>query len=450
MNSVAARASFSFSRDDLSQLARDVLQHAATIGASSCEVDVVEDFGQSVSVRQGDVETIEYSKDKSVGVTVYLGQQRGHASTTDFSPRALRETVEKALTIARFTAADDCAGLADPALLCTQFPDLDLFHPWALSVEEAIEMAKVCEAAALAVDARVKNSEGANVATQQSHFIYANSNGFLHGFPTSNHSVSCSVIASEQDKMQRDYWYSAARSAADLDAAEAVGHRAGERSVRRLGGRQVDTVDVPVIFEAPIASSLLGHFVGAVSGGSLYRKSSFLLDSLGKTIFASRVNIHDTPELRRGFGSSPFDNEGVRTQRRTVVNQGVLNGYFLGSYSARKLGMQTTGNAGGSHNLLIDSTGDSLEGLLKTMGRGLLVTELLGMGVNQVTGDYSRGAAGFWVEGGQIAYPVEEIAIAGTLQEMFKGIVGVGTDTIVRGARQCGSIMIDHMTVGGA
>lgn len=450
MNTVANRSTFTYSQDTLSELARDVLAHARRQGATASEVDVMEGFGQTVSVRQGDVENIEYNKDKSVSVSVYLGQRRGHASTSDFSAQAVRETVEKALSIARFTAADECAGLAERENLATEFPDLDLFHPWQVSVEEAIELAKACEASALRVDPRVKNSEGASVSTQQSHFIYANSNDFLHGFPTSQHSVSCSVIASEADQMQRDYWYSAARSAGDLDRPESVGRRAGERSVRRLGGRQLDTVEVPVLFEAPIASSLLGHYVSAASGGSLYRKSSFLLDSLGKAIFSPLVNIIDTPDLRRGFGSSPFDDEGVRTRRRTVVDKGVLSGYFLGSYSARKLGMQTTGNAGGNHNLLIESTGEDFAALLKKLGRGLLVTELLGMGVNQVTGDYSRGAAGFWVEGGEIAYPVEEIAIAGTLPEMFKGIVAVGNDIVVRGARQCGSIMIDRMTVGGA
>ncbi len=443
------RAFFSFTRDTLSQLARDVLTHAKKIGASASEVDVSESFGQSVAVRQGEVENIEYNKDKGVGVTVYLGRHRGHASTSDFSPQAVRETVEKALSIARFTAADDCAGLADEDCLATQFPDLDLFHPWALSVEDAIEMAKVCEASALAVDRRVKNSEGASVSTQQAHFIYANSNDFLAGFPSSRQSVSCSVIASENEQMQRDDWYSMARSATELERPEDVGRRAGTRCVRRLGGKQLDTTEVPVLFEAPIASSLIGHFVGAASGGSLYRKSSFLLDSLGREIFSPCVQLHDVPDLHRGFGSSAFDDEGVRTQRRDVVKNGVLEGYFLGSYSARKLGMKTTGNAGGSHNLILDGTGEDFAALLKKLGRGLLVTELLGMGVNQVTGDYSRGAAGFWVEGGEIAYPVEEITIASTLQEMFKGIVAVGNDVLVRGAWQCGSVLIDRMTVGG-
>ncbi len=449
MDDLVRRSAFSFSRDTLSQLARDVLAHAKNLGASAGEVEVSEGFGQTAAVRQGDVENIEYNKDKGVGVTVYLGQQRGHASTSDFSPRAVRETVEKALSIARFTAADDCSGLADREYLATEFPDLDLFHPWALSVEDAIEMAKVCEAAALAVDPRVKNSEGASVSTQQSHFIYANSNDFLGGSPSSRQSISCSVIASEDGQMQRDDWYSMARSQADLERPEDVGRRAGTRCVRRLGGKQLDTTEVPVLFESPIASSLIGHFSGAASGGSLYRKSSFLLDCLGREIFARGVQLHDVPDLKRAFGSSAFDDEGVRTQRRDIVKNGVLEGYFLGSYSARKLGMKTTGNAGGSHNLILDSTGEDFATLLRKLGRGLLVTELLGMGVNQITGDYSRGAAGFWVEGGEIAYPVEEITIASTLQEMFKGITAIGNDVIVRGARQCGSILIDRMTVGG-
>jgi PmbA protein len=449
MDQSVRRSSFSFTRDFLAQIAQDVLSHARHIGASSCEVEVSEGFGQTVSVRQAEVENIEYNKDKGVGVTVYLGQQRGHASTSDFTPKAVRETVEKALSIARFTASDDCAGLAEKEFLATEFPDLDLFHPWVLPVDQAIEIAKTCEAAGLAVDPRVKNSEGANVSTQQSHFIYANSNGFMEGYPSSRHSISCSVIAAQKDEMQRDDWYSMARSADNLDRAADVGRRAGERSVRRLGAKRMQTIEAPVLFEAPIASSLLGHFVGAASGGSLYRKSSFLLDSLGKQIFSPIVQIHDRPDVARGLGSSPFDDEGVRTQRRAVVKNGVLEGYFLGSYSARKLGMRTTGNAGGSHNLILDSTGEDFPALLKKMGRGLLVTELLGMGVNQLTGDYSRGAAGFWVEGGDIAYPVEEITIASTLQEMFKGIVAIGSDVLVRGARQSGSVLIDRMTIGG-
>jgi PmbA protein len=442
-------SAFSHDLDFLQRIALDVLGCARESGASAAETEVSEGFGQSVSVRRGDVENIEYNRDKGVGVTVYLGQRRGHASTSDFSEQAVRDTVRAALSIARFTAPDDCAGLADPEMLAHEFPDLDLYHPWALQVDEAIERARACEAAALAVDPRITNSEGATVSTQQSHFIYANSHGFVGGFPSSRQSVMCSVIAGEGDEMQRDDWYSMARAADDLEPGEAVGRRAGERCVRRLGARRIETTECPVLFEAPMASSLLGHFVGAVSGGSLYRKTSFLLDSLGQRVFSPLVQIRDLPDVRRGLASSAFDDEGVATRRREVVRDGVLQGYFLGSYSARKLGLRSTGNAGGNHNLIMDSTGEDFAALLRRMGRGLLVTELLGMGVNNVTGDYSRGAAGFWVEGGELAYPVQEITIAGNLKDMFQGILAVGTDVLVRGSRQCGSVLIDRMTVAG-
>jgi len=442
-------SAFSHRHEELQQIAAQVLDHARSLGASAAETEVSEGFGQTVSVRKGEVETIEYNRDKGVGVTVYIGQQRGHASTSDFKPKALRETVEAAHAIARFTAADECAGLADPYLLAREVPDLDLYHPWNLNVEEAIERARACEAAALAVDKRITNSEGATLSTQQSHFVYANSNAFVGGYPSSRHSIMCSVIGGEGDEMQRDDWYSIARAAAQLEAVEEVGRRAGVRTVRRLGARKIGTMEVPVLFEAPIAASLLGHFASAVSGGSLYRRSSFLLDALGQRIFSPFVRIRDLPDIPRGLGSSPFDDEGVATRARDVVANGVLEGYFLGSYSARKLGMRSTGNAGGSHNLILDSTGDDFAALLRKLDRGLLVTELLGMGVNQVTGDYSRGAAGFWVENGEIAYPVHEITIAGTLKDMFKGIVAIGNDAVARSARQCGSVLIDRMTVAG-
>ena len=440
---------FSHSSDQLRQIARDVLEHAKSRGASAAETEVSEAFGQSVTVRQGAVETIEYNRDKGVGVTVYIDHRRGHASTSDFTPKAVRETVEAALSIAGFTASDDAAGLADEALLARGTADLDLYHPWSLPVESAIELARDCEAAALAVDPRITNSEGASVSTQQSHFAYGNTLGFLSGYPSSRHTIMCSVIAGEGDAMQRDDWYAQARAAGDLEDVRVVGRQAGQRCVRRLGARRLATMQVPVLFEAPIASSLLGHFVGAVSGGSLYRKASFLLDSLGETVFSPLVRIRDLPDLKRGLASSPFDDEGVATRRRDIVEQGVLQGYFLGSYSARKLGMTSTGNAGGNHNLLVDSTGEDFPALLRKVGRGLLVTELLGMGVNQVTGDYSRGAAGFWVEDGEIAYPVQEITIASNLKDMFRGIAAIGTDVVVRGSRQCGSILVEEMTVAG-
>jgi PmbA protein len=440
---------FSYTPEQLASLARLVIDHAAAGGASAADTEISEGVGQNVSVRKGEIETIEYNKDKGASVTVYLGQRRGHASTSDLSEAALKGTVDKALTIARYTAEDDAAGLADADRLAQTVPDLDLYHPWGLSVEEAAELARSCEAAALAVDARLTNSEGAAVHTHSGHFVYANSLGFCHGYPSSRHGMSVAVIGEDKGSMQRDYWYTSARSAAELESPEAVGRVAGARTVRRLNGRKLDTRTCPVIFEAPIAAGLIGSFVAAVSGGSLYRKSSFLLDSLGKQVFSPLVTIREMPFLPRGLGSSPFDSEGVACQERDVVKDGVLQGYFLSSYSARKLGMATTGNAGGSHNLIVSPGPLDLDGLLKKMGTGLLVTELLGHGANMVTGDYSRGAAGFWVENGEIQYPVEEITIAGNLADMFKGILAVGKDVEKRGSRQVGSILVDRMTVAG-
>ncbi|HUX91435.1 MAG TPA: metalloprotease PmbA [Gallionellaceae bacterium] len=440
---------FSQSPETLRQIAQDLIQYARQQGATACSAEVSDGFGQAVTVRQGEVETIEYNRDKGLGISVYIGQQRGSASTSDFSPQAVRDTVDAALNIARFTAVDECAGLPEPDMLATEFPDLDLYHPWLLDVEGAIELANRCEQAAFAADKRIKNSEGASVNVHESQFVYANSLGFIGGYPTSRHSISCSVIAGKNAAMQRDYWYSEARDPADLLDAEKIGRITAERTVRRLNARKISTMQVPVLFEAPIAASLLGHFVGAVSGSSLYRKSSFLLDQLGQPVFSSNIRIDDVPDIRKGLASGTFDGEGVKTQRRTIVDNGVLQGYFLGSYSARKLGMRTTGNAGGTHNLIIKPGELDLQGLLKKMDRGLLLTELLGSGVNAVTGDYSRGAAGFWVEHGEIQYPVEEFTIAGNLKEMYKHIVAVGNDVLVQGSRQCGSILIENMMVAG-
>jgi PmbA protein len=433
----------------LREIAADILKYARAQGASAAESEVSEGVGQTVTVRCGEVETIEYNRDKGIGVTVYFGKRRGHASTSDFSSQAVHATVDAAISIARFTASDDFAGLADEALLARDIPELDLFHPWDLPVERAIEMAQACESAAFGVDKRVDNSEGATVSLQHSHFAYGNSLGFLGGYPSSRHWVSCAVIAGKGDEMQRDDWYTSARNADELDAPELVGRTAGERAVRRLGARKIATTQAPVLFEAPVAATLLGHFVSAVSGGSLYRKSSFLVDSIGREIFAPQVVITEDPHIRRGSASSPFDEEGVATQRRSVVESGVLKGYFLGSYSARKLGMQTTGNAGGCHNLRLADTGEDFTALLRKMGRGLLVTELMGQGINMVTGDYSRGAAGYWVENGELAYPVQEITIAGNLKDIFRGIAASGTDVLMRGSKHCGSILIERMTIAG-
>lgn len=449
-NDISSSQQFSYPFAGLQQIAHDILGHAKNGGASACEASVSDGCGLNVTVRQGAVETIEHARDKGLSVTVYIGQKRGHASTSDFSPQAIRDTVAAALSIARYTAADDCAGLADAELLATSFPDLGLYHPWELSVEQAIELAQGCEAAALAADKRITNSEGATISINISRFVYANSYGFLGGYPLSRHSISCAVIATEHDNMQRDYWYSVARDAADLESVYDVGKKAGMRSIARLGAKKIATCEVPVLFEAPIASSLIGHFTQAVSGASLYRKSSFLLDSMGKQIFSPDIQIRELPHIRKGLASCAFDDEGVATHERNVVENGIVQGYFLGSYSARKLGLRTTGNAGGNHNLILENaTPLPLSDLLKKMDKGLLVTELLGHGVNGVTGDYSRGATGFWVENGELCYPVEEITIAGNLKEMLRGIVGVGSDRIVRGSKQCGSLLIERMTVAG-
>jgi len=430
-------------------MALDLLGQAAAQGASACETDVSEGYGQTAVVRKGEVETIEYNRDKGIGVTAYLGKRKGYASTSDFSPKALTDTVAAAVSIARFTASDDCAGLAEPELMAREIRDLDLFHPWDLPIEEAIERARACEAAAFALDPRIVNSEGAGVSTQQHQFVVANSNGFAAGYPTTRHYLSCAVIAAQGGAMQRDDWYAEARDTRDLPAGKAVGRYAGQRALARLKSRKLKTMKVPVLFEAPVAGGLISSFVSAVSGGSLYRKTSFLLDSLGRQVFSPLVQIEEQPHLKKGLASGCFDDDGVATHPRVVVQDGVLQGYFLGSYSARKLGMKSTGNAGGSHNLILRSGELDLPGLLKEMGRGLFVTDLMGQGVNMVTGDYSRGAAGYWVEGGEIQYPVEEITIAGNLRDMFKRIAAVGRDELTRGSRRCGSILVEGMTVAG-
>jgi PmbA protein len=451
MNTLATSASrFPLSEDSLRNLAQDILGYAKQRGASAASADVSVGFGQGVTVRNGEVETIEYNRDKGLSVTVYLGQQRGNASTSDFSPQAVRDTVDAALSIARYTAKDVCAGLPDEDMLARDIPDMDLYHPWDLPVEDAIALAKQCEQAALDADKRISNSEGATVNLHEAQFITANSMGFMGGFPTSRHSLSCAVIAEAGESMERDYWYAVARDAKDLMDARQVGRIAAERTVRRLNARQIATMQVPVLFEAPVASGLLGSLVNAVSGGNLYRKSSFLLDKLDQQVFSSHINISDVPDIQKGLASSPFDDEGVKTLHRVIVENGVLRGYFLNSYSARKLGLRTTGNAGGNHNLILQSGELDFAGLLKTMSRGLLVTELLGQGINNVTGDYSRGAAGFWVEHGEIQFPVQEITIAGNLKDMFRNIAEAGNDVLVQGSRQCGSILVEGMTIAGS
>jgi PmbA protein len=453
----AADSGFSYSRPYFEDLVDTALAHAKKLGASDAAAEASEGCGLSVSVRKGDLENVERNRDKSLGVTVYIGQRRGNASTSDFSRKAIEQTVQAAYDIARFTAEDPFAALPDAQDIAQpheQRTDLDLFEPWPITSEQAAAIAMSAEAAALQTDRRITNSEGASVSAQQSHFFSAHTRGFRGGYASSRHSIGVSPIAGKGDDMQRDAWYSSQRHAADLASPEAIGRYAAERALSRLKARKIATVECPVLFESPLAAGLLGAFVQAVSGGALYRKSSFLLDSLGRPVFPSHIDILEDPFVLRGKGSSPFDDEGVRVQARQVVESGRLQGYFLGSYSARKLGMKTTGNAGGSHNLTLRSRktrpGDTLDAMLEKLGTGLFVTELLGSGVNYVTGDYSRGASGFWVEGGQIAYPVHEITIAGNMKTMLKGITAVGADSYNHGAKTVGSVLINRMKVAGS
>ena len=434
--------------EQLQQITQDVLKTAKFAGASSAETEVSFGTGQNVSVRLGETENIEYNRDKGISVTVYFGEQKGHASSSDLSPQALKDTVEAACNIAKYTAKDPFCGLADAHLMATELPDLDLYHHWQLSVDDAVEIAKNCESAAMDVDKkRITNSEGAGVSNSESIFAYANSHGFVGGYASSRHSISCSVIAEDSGNMQRDYWYTSARDFKDMDSASYVGNLAGQRTIRRLGARTIQTGQYPVLFEAPLASGLISSLIGAISGGSLYRKSSFLLDSLGKKVASSCLNIMESPHIRKGIASSSFDSEGVATHARQLIESGVLQGYILSSYSARKLGMQSTGNAGGSHNLIVQSSGQSFAELLQLMGTGLLVTEVLGHGLNMVTGDYSRGAAGFWVENGMIVFPVEEITIAGNMKDMLNQIKAIGNDVIKNSSKLTGSILIEQMMV---
>lgn len=453
---------FQFSRTQFEELSDLALSHARSLGAQDGGIDVSEGAGLSVSVRKGELENVERNRDKSLGITLYLGQRRGNASTSDFSPAAIRRTVQAAYDIARFTAEDPVAGLPDEQDIANDYPDLDLFHPWAVTPEEAMQIALRCEAAAFATSKKISNSEGAGVSAQQSHFFTEHMRGgergrpgiFRGGYASSRHSFSVAPIAGRGANMQRDAWFSSMRSPAELASPEAVGRYAAERALSRLKPRRVATTECPVLFEAPLAAGLLGGFVQAVSGGALYRKTTFLLDSLGSQVFPDHIDILEDPHLRGGKGSAPFDDEGVRTAKRQVVEAGRVQGYFLSTYSARKLGMRTTGNAGGSHNLTLSSRltqpGDDLDAMLRKLGTGLFVTELMGQGVNYVTGDYSRGASGFWVENGQIAYPVQEITIAGNLREMLQDIVAVGADVYNYGAKSVGSVLVKRMKLAGS
>lgn len=445
---------FIHTQDQLKQIAVDVLRYAKEKGASAAAVGASDGNGLSVSVRKGKVETIERNQDKAVGVTVYIGKKRGNATTSDFSESSLRATVDAAYNIASFTAEDESAGLPDEDMIEHNPRDLKLYYPWSISTDEAVEIANRCEAAAFAVDKRVTNSEGAVVNVQHSHFVSADSQGFLGGYPYSRHAISVAPIAGKGAGMQRDYWYTTSRDPQKLDTPESVGQLAAERTLARLNARQIGTQRCPVLFEASLAIGLVSAFVNAISGGALYRKSSFLVDSLGKKVFPEHINLREDPHIIAGTGSAPFDDEGVKTTPREVVKDGIVKGYFLSSYSARRLGMKTTGNSGGAHNLFFTSSltqkDDDFTAMLKKLDKGLVVTDLMGQGVNYVTGDYSRGASGFWVENGIIQYPVQEITIAGNLKDMLAQIVAVGGDILNRGGRESGSILIENMMIAGS
>jgi PmbA protein len=437
-------------QSSLRDRAQRALQMAIDQGASAAEVEVSRSSGLSVSVRKGEVETIEHNRDRGLSITVYFGHRKGNASTTDFSDAALLRTVQAACTIAKYTGEDLASGLADRNRLALgDVPSLDLYHPRTVSSEEAIALAIEAETAALKADKRITNSDGASFSGGDGDFIYANTNGFCNGYPTSRFSLSMAPIAEDASGMQRDYWYSSERIFSKLMQPAEIGRIAAQRVLRRLSAKRAATGEVPVLFEATLAGSLVSSLVGAASGGSLYRKASFLVDRAGSKIASDKLNIKENPHITQGESSCYFDSEGVATTARDVVTNGVLNGYFLGSYSARKLGLESTGNAGGNHNLIVQTTGESFNELVKKMGRGLIVTELMGQGVNTVTGDYSRGAVGLWVEGGKVAYPVEEVTIASNLLDMYADIEAVGSDTLVRGSKTTGSILIGKMTVAG-
>jgi PmbA protein len=443
--------SLALASNALRDIAIAAVDHAKRGGADQAEAEVTQGSGLNVTVRMGELETLEHNVDKSLGVTVYVGGRKGSASSGDFSTDAVKAAVDKALTIAKYTSPDPCAGLADANLMAVTIPDLDLYHPWDIDVARATELAKICEDAGFAVDERIDNSEGASVSASESEFFYANTHGFVGGYKGSAHYIGCAMLATDGEAMERDDWYTSHRVPGSLDDAASVGRTAGERTIARLNPRKLSTQSAPVIFTPQLAAGFLGHGISALYGGSLYRKTSFLLDSVGQQIFSPIINIVDDPHILRAYASSPFDGEGVACSKRAIVEDGVIRGYFLSAYSARKLNLQSTGNAGGNHNLLVNPTvkGDT-KTLARQMQRGLIVTELMGQGVNPVTGDYSRGAAGFWVENGEIAYPVSEITIAGNLLDLYKRIVAIGDDIDQRGSKWVGSMLVDSMQIAGA
>ena len=436
---------------ELQGVVASALEEARRLGATQAEVDANLQQGLTVNVRLGEVDTVEYQRDRGLGVTVYIGHRKGSASTADLAPAAVSATVAKACTIARYTAEDPYSGLAEPETLATSIPDLDLYHAWNIEPADAVGLARSCESAGREVDPRITNSEGASVSTHRGVHVYGNSLGFLAGFPSSSHTVSCALVAQAGSDMQRDYWYATARDPAELGDIGQIGRRAGERAIARLGARRLSTRRAPVLFVPEVARGVLGHLVAAIRGGNQYRRSSFLLDAAGRQILPSFIQMHERPHIPKALASCPFDSEGVATRDRELIANGVLQGYVLGSYAARKLGLTTTGNAGGVHNLLVETgrAAGTFEALLARMGTGLVVTELMGQGVNGVTGDYSRGATGFWVEGGAYAFPVEEVTIAGNLRDMYLAIDAIGSDVDLRGTIRCGSILVGEMMIAG-
>jgi PmbA protein len=439
-----------FDLEHLKKIADHALDYAKKIGATASEVEVSFGTGKNISVRLGALETLEINRDKGFSVTLFNGQRKGSSSSSDLSIQSIDDTVDAAFNIARYTAPDPLFGLADKSLMANNMKDLDLHNAWDISIDHMIDLAKICEASAFDVSKKITNSEGASISSSEGIFIYANSHGFIGGYPTSRHSIGCSVIAEEKSMMQRDYWYSSARHVVDLEPIDSVGRSAGNRTLSRLGAKKIHTCHAPVIFEAPIATGLISSLISAISGGNLYRQSSFLLGSLGKKVASDQLTIEEDPFILRGDASSMFDDEGVATHSRLLVDQGIINGYLLSSYSAKKLGMQSTGNAGGAHNLIVKTGNQDLNGLIKTMHKGLLVTELLGHGLNMVTGDYSRGASGYWIEDGVIAYPVEEITIAGNMKDMLKQIVSIGNDVYKNGSKHTGSILLETMSIASS
>jgi len=448
MSVPASRASLD--RSDLEDLIRLVLDEAEKQGADQAEAAASHDYGLSATARLGDVENLEYTNDRAIGVTVYHGLRKGSASSSDFSVDAMRETVTKASTFAKYTAVDKYAGLANAELMASDVPDLELSHDWKIDADAAIKIALCCEDSARSYDKRISNSEGATVSTSSGVRAYGNSHGFIGSFPRSSHSISCSVVGEANGEMERDYHYSAAREPGELELPEQIGETAARRTVGRLGSRKIRTTKAPVLYAPEIARTFVGHVIGAIAGVAQYRRSSFLLDAVGEKIFPDFFQLQERPHIPRAMASRPYDAEGVAVSDRDIVIDGKLQGYVLSSYSARRLGLETTGNAGGTHNLIVPGNAGDMASIIKSMQSGLLVRELIGQGVNPVTGDYSRGAVGYWIENGEIAYPVHEVTIAGNLRELYQRIIAIGNDQDIRGGIRCGSLLVDEMTIAGA